>query len=139
MPESTLPKNPPAGTSRPSLRANCTRPRRNTAKERKMVPSRSSGLLVEAFRNVQNEQSLSNDAPPQTDSFRDNDEQSTLRIDLTGNNDDPIEDEVNPDLQQQVSDAIEKWYPDLDKRTKREDIALASTFLKYINSIPYVS
>ena len=135
VPETSLLKNPSAGTSCPGLRANCTLPRRTmTKEERKTLRSRSSGLLVEAFRNTQKEQSPGNDAPLQTGFFQGNGGQSRLHIDLTGNNDDPIEDEVDHDLQQQVNDAIEKWYPDLDKRTKREDIVLASTFLRYMNS-----
>ncbi len=55
-------------------------------------------------------------------------------IDLTGNKDDPIEDDVDPELQLQVADAVEKWYPELDKKSKREDMALASTFLQCMNS-----
>ncbi len=103
-------------------------------KARKAVQSRGGGLLVDAFRNAQNEQYLSYDAPPHIDLLLGNGEQVGAHIDLTGNNDDPIEDDVDPDLQQQVTDAIEKWYPDLDKRSKREDMVLASDFLKYMNS-----
>ena len=132
--EPTLPKNPSSSTLRPGSRASCTHSKQNVAKERKIAPRRSSGLLAEAFRNAQNEHPLNHDAPLLTESALGNDEQSTLHIDLTGNNDDPIEDEVHPDLLSQVNDAIEKWYPDLDRRTKREDIALASTFLRYMNS-----
>ena len=61
-------------------------------------------------------------------------EQCPVHIDLTSNNDDPIEYEVHPNLVLQVNDAIEKWYPKLDKQTKREDTAAAATFLRFMNS-----
>ena len=70
----------------------------------------------------------------QADSGPGHGERAFAPIDLTGNKDDPIEDDVDPELQQQLADAIEKWYPELDKRPKREDLALASTFLQCMNS-----
>ena len=55
-------------------------------------------------------------------------------IDLTSSKDDPIEEDVDPSVQLQVADALETWYPELDKHSKREDMVLASTFLRFMNS-----
>ena len=112
-----------------------TLPKSGITKALKGEQSKRGGLLVEAFRNAQWERSPSHGFPHQTDLGMGPVEEAVAPIDLTGNNDDPIEDDVeDPDLQQQVTDAIEKWYPELDKRSKRDDLALASSFLKYMNS-----
>ena len=56
------------------------------------------------------------------------------RIEITSNYDDPIDDEVESNLSLHVNDAIEKWYPDIDRQTKHEDAETAAIFLRYMNS-----
>ncbi len=110
------------------------RSKQNGTQDSKNAAKRNSGQLVEAFRKAHNEHVGAQDALPCGESTVRQEEQSPVRIDLTSNNDDPIEDEVHPNLALQVNDAIEKWYPNIDKQTKREDADAAAIFLRYMNS-----
>ena len=98
------------------------------------MQTQGGSLLANAFRKAQGDKPPCPDVSPPPNSGPECGKHALASIDLTGNNDDPIEDDVDPGLQLQVADAMEKWYSELDKKSKREDIALASAFLQCMNS-----
>ena len=116
------------------IRASSGPPKPSRGRSRKSEPVQSCGLLVEAFRNAQVSRTGCLEETPKADNDIEGPTHGQAPIDLTGNNDDPIEEDVDSNVQLQIADALEKWYPELDKHSKREDMVLASTFLRFMNS-----
>ena len=104
------------------------RSKQNGTQNIKNDVKRNRGQLLDAFRKAHKERSDAQDAFPCNDSVAEQNELNTVRIDLTSNDDDPIDDEVELNLSLRVYDAIEKWYPDIDRQTKREDAETAKAW-----------
>ena len=132
--DSCCPKKAVCKTTRPGAKAMYGRSKQNGTQDIKNDVKRNSGQLLDAFRKARKERSDAQDAFPCNDSVAEQNQLNTVRIDLTSNDDDPIDDEVELNLSLRVYDAIEKWYPDIDRQTKREDAETAAIFLRYMNS-----
>ena len=134
IPDQARAKNSSATTTGTRTRASSAPPKSSSGRSRKVGHAQSGGLLADAFRNAQAQKSSGPDGLSRPNTSPEGHTHAQAPIDLTSSKDDPIEEDVDPSLQLQVADALEKWYPELDKQSKREDMVLASTFLQCMNS-----
>ena len=110
------------------IRACSGPPKPSTGRSRKSEPVPSCGLLVEAFRNAQVSRTGCLEETPKANNDIEGPTHVQAPIDLTGNNDDPIEEDVDLHVQRQIADALEKWYPELDSTPKEKTWFLRPLF-----------
>ena len=125
---------PPSKNQTVRSRANSAPPKSSALRLSKAMPTRDTNALATAFRNAQASVVSSHvSLQPKCDG-KDAGAFDRTMIDLTENCKESRTDEVDTSLQEQVADALEKWYPGLDKQSKREDMVSATAFLRYMNS-----